>query len=341
MAAPKKKTVSKDDIRRLMKEKTTVARSSTQKVDHPLAKYNSLQQLVCVLCNNVIKNDLLWPAHILSKQHKERALALKAQGPIKLNSVHLPQGKRKVQDSLENRGIHKKIKTETGVLSKSSSLPADFFDGHSKHSKEEVKERAKAALLAGYSSSSSSEEEEDEDESNSDNTKTSTKSDPSIPTSSKSHTSGLPADFFDPGNEPPEIRTDKTEPPQSKKMSEILPEGFFDDPKLDAKVRNVEYKDKEEEEWELFKKTIKEEAQVSEVIMEEEDEQVNIDRNIDEIDDQIQRWQEVENLHVKKEIILKSSKADAVKEEENNEDVDEEELDDFLDWRAKKPVKNK
>ncbi|CAL1538062.1 unnamed protein product [Lymnaea stagnalis] len=122
-------------------------------------------------------------------------------------------------------------------------------------------------------------------------------------------------------------------------MSEVLPEGFFDDPKMDAKVRKVEYKDKDEEQWELFQKAIKEEAQVSEVIMEEEDEQVNIDRNIDEIDDQIQRWQEVEKLHVKKEIILKSSKSEGPKKTETGDDVEDGELDEFLDWRAKKSLK--
>ncbi|RUS81193.1 hypothetical protein EGW08_011058, partial [Elysia chlorotica] len=304
------------------------------RIDHPLAKYNSLQQLVCVLCNNVIKNDLLWPAHILSKQHKERALALKTQGPLKPSGVQPALGKRKGQESIEDRLGEKRKKTESEVPSKQSSLPPGFFDEGQQHSKTDVKERAKAALLAAYSSSSSSEDEEDDGE----KTKHSQKPDSSTSDSSKTHSSGLPADFFDEGNEP---SATKPEVSHSKKMSEVLPEGFFDDPKMDAKVRNVEYKDKEEEEWELFKKTIKEEAQVSEVIMEEEDEQVNIDRNIDEIDDQIQRWQEVENLHVKKEIILKTSKTDAIKKEDLDEDVNDEDLDEFLDWRAKKPSNSK
>lgn len=34
-------------------------------------RYNSLNQLVCILCNNIIKNDLLWVSHLQSKQHKE------------------------------------------------------------------------------------------------------------------------------------------------------------------------------------------------------------------------------------------------------------------------------
>lgn len=39
MAAPKKKVVTKDDLRRLMKEKQSVAKESSKKVSHPLAKY--------------------------------------------------------------------------------------------------------------------------------------------------------------------------------------------------------------------------------------------------------------------------------------------------------------
>lgn len=40
-------------------------------------------------------------------------------------------------------------------------------------------------------------------------------------------------------------------------MADKLPEGFFDDPILDAKVRKVEYVDKEEEEWNAFQKAMK------------------------------------------------------------------------------------
>ena len=41
-----------------------------------------------------------------------------------------------------------------------------------------------------------------------------------------------------------------------------LPEGFFDDPKMDAKVRHVEYKDPMTEEWERFQKSIAKETDV-------------------------------------------------------------------------------
>ncbi|XP_059171395.1 zinc finger protein 830-like [Physella acuta] len=316
MAAPKKKVVTKDDLRRFMKEKQSHVKASS-KVDHPLAKYNSLNQLICVLCSNVIKNDLLWQAHILSKQHKEKVLALKTQGPAKPEHLLPPSAKRKGDEPEEPDS--KKVKT---------GLKPPETD------QEDVKERARAAFLAGYSSSSEDddddEEQEEKDDLDTNSNKTTTQQTPAKTVTASSSENGLPADFFDSEVEPTEA-----EAAHSKTMSEILPEGFFDDPKLDAKVRNVEYKDKDEAEWELFQKAIKEEAHVSEVIIEEEDEQVNIVRKIDEIDDQILRWQEVENLHVKKEIILKSSKNDGAKKTDSDDEVDEDELDQILDWRVK------
>ena len=34
-------------------------------------RYNNAGQLFCVLCNTVIKSDLLWDAHIRGVKHKE------------------------------------------------------------------------------------------------------------------------------------------------------------------------------------------------------------------------------------------------------------------------------
>ena len=65
------------------------------------------------------------------------------------------------------------------------SLPPDFFDGGPKQTAADVKERAKAALLAGYSSSS-------EDDSENGDSKSSRKPDSSTPSTSKANT-GLPA----------------------------------------------------------------------------------------------------------------------------------------------------
>jgi len=315
---------------------------TSKKVDHPLAKYNSLNQVVCILCNNVLKNDLLWTAHLQSKQHKEKAVALKTQGPAKPIYLETTSGKRKADSKIDNNTEQKYRKSTSSLtVTAKDGLPSDFFDKEAES--RERKQKAKAAFLAGYSSSEESEEESEDEgvkKEESLSKEKSIKIESSSSGNSKGH-KGLPADFFDSGIEPSGIgdeNQDKSEPVQDKKMSEVLPEGFFDDPKMDAKKRNVEYKDKMEEEWGLFQNAIKDEAKVSEIIMEEDDEQANIDRNIDEIDDQIQRWQEVENLHIKKEKISKNIKEEP-KEGGSDDDLDDDDLDQFMEWREKKVMK--
>merc|ERR1712226_858059 len=109
---------------------------------------------------------------------------------------------------------------------------------------------------------------------------------------------GLPSDFFDQGVVPSQGQVTKAtkegDDVKVDTMAEKIPEGFFDDPKVDAKVRKVEYKDKMDEEWELFQKAMKEENTVSEAIVQEEDEQREVERNIEEIDEQMKRWDKVE-----------------------------------------------
>ena len=51
-----------------------------------------------------------------------------------------------------------------------------------------------------------------------------------------------------------------------------------------------------------------------------------------------QRWQEVEDLHVKKETITKTTGEDDNKDNESD-DLEEEDLEQFLDWRSKKSWK--
>lgn len=55
-------------------------------------------------------------------------------------------------------------------------------------------------------------------------------------------------------------------------------------------VRNIEYKDPVEEEWEKFQKEIKEETSTSAEIIAGEQEEATAERQIDEIDEQIRNW---------------------------------------------------
>ncbi|XP_064071537.1 zinc finger protein 830 [Vanessa tameamea] len=116
-----------------------------------------------------------------------------------------------------------------------------------------------------------------------------------------------------------------------------IPEGFFDDPILDAKARNIEYKDPVEEEWEKFQKEIKEETSTSAEIIAGEQEEATAERQIDEIDEQIRNWSRVLDLELKKEETKKKIQdVDLLYEGDDNESDNEAEIDEFLDWRAKK-----
>ncbi|XP_053603400.1 zinc finger protein 830 [Plodia interpunctella] len=116
-----------------------------------------------------------------------------------------------------------------------------------------------------------------------------------------------------------------------------IPEGFFDDPILDAKVRNIEYKDPVEEEWEKFQKEIKEEATASAEIIAGEQEEATAERQIDEIDEQMRNWSRVLDLELKKEETKKKKMdMERMSEDDIDESSNEDDIDEFLDWRAKK-----
>ncbi|XP_033734605.1 zinc finger protein 830-like isoform X2 [Pecten maximus] len=255
---------------------------------------------------------------IQSKQHKEKLTQVKPAPDTFTTGVKrsLPQQSNSHEDSKRLRGNGQPAKHS----STDSKLPSDFFDSKANNKSS----MPKRAGLATYSSSS------DEDEAE-------VKGTPKLSTTTVSSVPGLPADFF---NTKSSDKPEEVEKPKTDTMAEVLPEGFFDDPKTDAKVRNVEYKDKMEEEWEMFQRAMKEENHVSEAIMDEEDEQANVDRNIDEIDDQINRWNEINKLQIKKEEIMSTQGSkDTGSKSDSDEDAEDQELQEFMDWRSKKSWK--
>ncbi|CAG9133124.1 unnamed protein product [Plutella xylostella] len=137
--------------------------------------------------------------------------------------------------------------------------------------------------------------------------------------------------------EKPSTSTQADEEVMQPAPEQPIPEGFFDDPILDAKVRNIEYKDPVEEEWEKFQKEIKEEATASAEIIAGEQEEATAERQIEEIDEQIRKWSRVLDIELKKEDIKKKKQdTDQMSEDEDLESDNEADLDEFLDWRAKK-----
>lgn len=337
--APKKvkKVVNQEELRRLMREKQRQT-SEKKRVESPFAKYNSLGHLSCILCNVQVKSDLLWTTHILGKQHKEKVAELKdaKQGP-QIQAV-----KRKITET-EEVGI-KRAKAPNSGSQSTSGLPADFFEKPSDTAPPKV--GACASLLGGAY------DDDDDDEEDEDN-----KAGSSNQSSQSAQVSGLPADFFDnsvPAAVPAISHSGsilKAELPEKStetkdKTAEALPEGFFDDPVTDAKVRNVEApKDQMDKEWEEFQKEMRQVNTKSEAIVAEEDEEGRLERQIDEIDEQIECYKRVEILRDKRDLVkgkaqikkAEKMETDACVVEEEEEEEDEEELLGLLsrDWRAK------
>ena len=110
---------------------------------------------------------------------------------------------------------------------------------------------------------------------------------------------------------------------------------------MDAKARGVEYKDAEEAEWEAFQKEIAVEVAASTQMTAEEQLEETTDRQLEEIDDQMRAWSRVRDIEIMKDEVeeklkVKKTVTAEVKQENSDDELDEESLEEFLDWRQKK-----
>ncbi|CAN9503503.1 unnamed protein product [Ophioblennius macclurei] len=327
------KTVSQQDLRRLMRETQRQSADRKQRVQSPFARYSAAGQLSCGLCGSALKSELLWPAHVLGKQHKEKlaerkeAASVQPEAPRKRRAPHAGEG--------EGEGEAEGPAAQGKRARPADGAPASSSSGRS----------TGLSLLAGvYDNDDDDNEEEEEEETGP----------PQQP--------GLPADFFDSSipssSSTPAIshsgsiqKADAPPPPRpaapqdkKEKMAEALPEGFFDDPVRDAKVRNVDApKDQMDKEWEEFQKEIRQVNTKSEAMVAEEDEEGRLERQIDEIDQQIECFKRVEVLRDRREVLARrraSSRQEQVEDMETGEEQEEEDEEQLLgllsrDWRAK------
>uniref|UniRef100_A0A8C5PIB6 Zinc finger protein 830 n=1 Tax=Leptobrachium leishanense TaxID=445787 RepID=A0A8C5PIB6_9ANUR len=344
MAAPgKKKLVQQDELRRLMKAKQRES-STRKRVESPLATYNSLGHLSCVICNVQIKSELLWQAHILGKPHKEKVAALKgAKANASTSSVTLQlsqPSKRKGPDS-ETEDRKRSKGSEESFPASSSSLPTGFFEKTDQPSQKQSNvQKPDLTLLAGDY------DDDDDDKAKNDGSSLRKSSEIPLPPPSTS-SDNLPSDFFDSkstvvSHSGSILKADIQEKIVERKenTAEALPEGFFDDPEVDAKVRKVDApKDQMDKEWEEFQKEMRQVNTVSEAIVAVEDEEGRLDRQIDEIDEQIECYRRIEDLRNRKDDQMDFRKSNASKQHDRDEvgSDDEEMLSVILaqDWREK------
>ncbi|RLU23177.1 hypothetical protein DMN91_005455 [Ooceraea biroi] len=301
-----KRKVTQNDLRKAMNEHKKKI-GAVKKIDSPLAKYTDAGQLMCILCKSVVRSETVWPVHLNSKVHKEnielaKRTKLETENTARPSNT-IPPFKRPCSPS-EHTSVNKKIKgilknsTQT-VPKTSSNLPADFFDNNSEQ--------------------------------------TNSGSVPIQKLKNKTSVVNTNADVQN-----MEVKEEKEKEKEKEKVKDpnqaALPEGFFDDPVMDAKVRNVEYKDPIEEEWEKFQKEIKEETAQSAQIIADDQEEATTERQLDEIEEQMRHWSRVMDLVKRMEQVQNTDR----KQENIDDDVssgDEAEFDEFLDWRAKNSYK--
>ncbi|NXR95388.1 ZN830 protein, partial [Hypocryptadius cinnamomeus] len=228
----------------------------------------------------------------------------------------------------------------------------DFFDEAEQDSGSvQLSKGPRPSLLSGNYDDDDDDEEEEQEQSS----KSSVVHKTEIPPpAAEVIANSLPADFFDTKTpaapivshsgsiQKAEVQEKVIE--RKENTAEALPEGFFDDPEVDAKVRKVDApKDQMDKEWDEFQKAMRQVNTISEAIVAEDDEEGRLDRQIGEIDEQIECYRRVELLRNRQDEMKEKLKeamrlrAAQEKEEEDVGSEDEEELQDLLsqDWRVK------
>ncbi|NXF98737.1 ZN830 protein, partial [Sakesphorus luctuosus] len=262
--------------------------------------------------------------------------------------------KRKTVDT-ENTELKRIKGTDEKPHTSTSGLPSDFFDEVEQESANvQPSKRPGPSLLAGnYDDDDDDDDDEEEEKEQSSKSSITHKTEIPPPTQEVAANS-LPADFFDSKTtaapivshsgsiQKAEIQEKIVE--RKENTAEALPEGFFDDPEVDAKVRKVDApKDQMDKEWDEFQKAMRQVNTISEAIVAEDDEEGRLDRQIGEIDEQIECYRRVELLRNRQDEMkekLKEAMRLRATQEKEDEDIgseDEEELQDLLsqDWRVK------
>lgn len=262
---------------------------SQKKIDSPLAKYNSIGQLSCIVCNQVVKSELMWNAHLNSKLHLDNKNKMK----MKL----VGEMAKPLSTSVNTTNVASKRKstpanvTET-IKEDKSGIKKQKIDNLVKTTNSIDLNKINAEFDNNYKIEPKKIEVETQPESSNEN-------------QSENARVMLAMGGTD------------------------LPEGFFDDPEMDAKARGQSRSDNLEAEFEEFKKIIQTEEVKSEVIIEKDDLMSNVDRDIEEVDELISRWTKIENLHNRREELRMRSKKAAEEKIEIDQASDSDEDEDL------------
>lgn len=180
--------------------------TSVKKIESPLAKYNSAGQLMCVVCNVVVKSEKVWTAHINGRQHREQVNALKKAKETHKNVARDPQALKRKSE------VEASAYPEATPSPHKKGIPNDFFDKMPVPTQISGKKVIKG-ILKNFSIPKDLPDNHDMEV---DETPTPILA--SVNSNENVQEGALTEDMND--------------------TASAIPEGFFDDPKLDAKVLN-------------------------------------------------------------------------------------------------------
>lgn len=132
-----KKKYTQNDLRRLMQEQKTKSNKQNgapveQRIDSPLAKYDSKGILSCVLCKSVVRSEAVWKVHVNSKNHKEKVeLAKQLKERLQPPQQHTTKRANETPVTLAEKKI--KIEKNEPLAPQQNGIPSDFFDSSQKN----------------------------------------------------------------------------------------------------------------------------------------------------------------------------------------------------------------
>ncbi|KAK6127476.1 hypothetical protein DH2020_038771 [Rehmannia glutinosa] len=319
----------------LFRAKLNAQKQEKQRIDSPLARYNEHDQLICRICDVVIKSESLWPAHQASLKHHEAIDKLKANAAAlnRPNNAKTESAKELPKPKPEpSRELNDKSEPSTAMPThQSSTLPPDFFDKH--ETKRQKIEPGKFRDPNSHKDSVSGKTQVVE---------------ASVTGGGTDRSSN--ATSIQMRN--PEIQDSKdfrqvsgtATGLEAKQVKGALPEGFFDDKDSDLRARGITpVKPNVKDEYKEFEKLIQEDLQEVDNRMEEEEFDAAEVIEEEETVEQRAYIERVEMLRRKK-LELRASKSAVVakdtevkRKKSSDEDSSSGEDNDFkVDWRAKR-----
>lgn len=148
-----KKKVSQDDLRKLMAQHKSA--KVTTKITNPLAKYNDLGQLMCVLCKTIVRSENVWQIHVNAKQHRDNVAEAKRLKELTNNFTSAKIKSQKRQGSpppaLPEKKLKGILKNASSTASNLTSIPKNNAPNIISYHNEEIKRTQNATIPDKFS----------------------------------------------------------------------------------------------------------------------------------------------------------------------------------------------